>query len=164
MVMNKKGSTDLMFLIIVLFTVVLSSVLVYYTYSKVNDELANLGFSGEAMEASESVKSGLGFLDYFFLMCFIGMMIVMVLLAFMIRSHPALFLIFIILMILTVVVSTSISNAWYSLSVDTELASTISTKFPISNFLMRNLPLEVAVFGIVLLIITYSKTQAGAPY
>jgi hypothetical protein len=66
-------------------------------------------------------------------------------------------------MIVTIVVAVSISNAYYQLSLQQTLASTISAKFPIADYLMRNLPFEIAIFGIVLLIIMYSKTQEGLP-
>jgi glucan phosphoethanolaminetransferase (alkaline phosphatase superfamily) len=146
-----------------LFVLIIAAVLSVYTFNKVTDALKEQGVSGEALEVTEKMNSSMDFLDYFFLMVFIGMFIAMIILAFMIRTHPALFIPYILLMVITIVVSVAISNAYYAFSLEETLASTISAKFPIADYLMRNLPLEIGIFGIVLLIIMYSKTQEGLP-
>ena len=154
---------DTMFFSIMLFVLIIAAVLSVYTFNKVTDALKEQGLTGEALEVTEKMNSSMDFLDYFFLMVFIGMFIAMIILAFMIRTHPALFIPYILLMIITIVVSVAISNAYYAFSLEETLASTISAKFPIADYLMRNLPLEIGIFGIVLLIIMYSKTQDGSP-
>jgi len=74
--------------------------------------------------------------------------------AFLLKTHPAMYIVTIILIGALALVAGPLSNTWEELSLDTNLASTI-TGYPKTNFVMQNLPpLEIVwclITGIVLI-------------
>ena len=93
--------------------------------------------------------------DYFIVAIFAGLVIATVLSAFLINVHPAFLWLFILIMTLAVIVSVPLSNAY-------QLADlTAKTSFPLTGFIMNNLPLLTVITGIFAVVVVYAKSRFG---
>jgi hypothetical protein len=91
------------------------------------------------------------------------MMIVSIGLAIMVPTNPAFVPIAILLTILGVVVAVPISNTYEEI-MSASLLTGAQAAFPISTILLANLPIFIAVFGVLFIIVTFAKLrmQGGA--
>jgi len=93
----------------------------------------------------------------------IGLSLVVILSAFYIQSQPAFFVGGVIFLIILVVLSSFLGNAYYKFASSTVLNS-YANNFPITYWLFENLPLISLVIGIILAVVMYGKTSSVNPY
>lgn len=86
----------------------------------------------------------------------VGAGVALILSAFMIKTHPAFFIIFFILQIIFAFISISFANAWDGIWTGSALASTAS-QFGMWTFLMRYLPFVSMGLGIITAIAIFAK-------
>lgn len=99
-----------------------------------------------------------GVLDNSFLFLTIGMMFVMLILAFMVIIHPVFFVFYFIMLGIVIFVSGAISNIYQTAAAEPELAST-AAKLLWTSHILNYLPLIVGVFGFILAIVMYKQYQ-----
>ena len=156
--MNHRGQFDLIEIIITVITVALLVLIVIFVNGKVTDVYKEqVDANSTAYKAIDKANSTFqGNLDKLFLGIFVILLLGMVILAFQIRSSPIFLIIFIILSIISTWFAAIISNVYMEVE-GTGLLTTALLHTPIMTFIMENLPIFIAGFAMVLLIVTYSK-------
>jgi flagellar biosynthesis protein FliQ len=95
----------------------------------------------------------------------VGMVISIFVGSYMVTTRPVFFVPYIFIVIIAVLVSVGISNAYQEVATNPTLASTFSG-FVGSNFLMFNLPIWMTVIGFVggIIMFVRMKSQEGTQY
>lgn len=99
-------------------------------------------------------------LDYFVLIFFIGSILGLIVSAWFIRTHPVFMVIYIVVWILSVGLSTVFSNVWETVSSQPAFASYVSD-FPVSNYLLGHMALYLAVIGFIGIVVTFGKPNSS---
>ena len=160
--MNKKAQFDLIEIVITLITIAFLILIVILVNDKVTDVYKDKITDTDSTaykaidKANTTFQSGL---DKLFVGIFIILLIGMVILAFYIQASVLFLAIFILLTIISTWFAAVISNV-YMTTEATGIFATALTYLPMQTFIMENLPLFVAGFGMVLLVITYAKNIA----
>jgi len=155
--MNNKGSiVDIFLVIAVCFAAAIGMVA---SYNAIDDALqqtqSQIGSNAAANETLQAARDSMETFDYFIVAIFAGLVIATVLSAFLINVHPAFLWLFILIMTLAVIVSVPLSNAY-------QLAElTAKSSFPLTGFIMNNLPLLTVITGIFAVVVVYAKSRFG---
>jgi hypothetical protein len=99
--------------------------------------------------------------NYSFVFIVIGLILISFYGVLMINSNPAIFIISLMLLAIAIIVSVPISNAYYYLSINSDIASA-TNQFDVMSTMMYNLP-EIIGVGFLLIIIIglYAKYNRG---
>ena len=127
--------------------------------------LVELQTTPEMAPASSMLEQGketMKFVDWMIVLAMFGLGIVVLILAFHIRSHPALFAIGVLALTITVVVAAVFANAYYDFSSDAQIAYAAS-QFQLTYVIFQNLPTIVLIYGGLVAIVIYGKMAGGAP-
>ena len=156
--MNTRGQFDLIEIVITVITVALFILIVLFVNANVTEKMktmvSNDTVAYQAIEKAESTFSGS--LDKLFLAIFVILLIGMIILAFYIQSSPLFLILFIILSVISTWFAAVISNVYMEIeATGVFVAELLHT--PIMTFIMENLPIFIAAFAMILLIVTYSK-------
>ena len=168
--MNKKGQfTDLFLFMIVALVILFVSGLFIYMGIRVNDQLDD---SFEEMDKSDNVNYteikdntfgdvNIAFNSLYWLtiLMIVGMMLSIFIGSYMVTTRPIFFVPYFFIVIIAVLVSVGISNAYQEVATNPTLASTFAG-FVGSNFLMFNLPVWMTVIGFVGGIIMFVKMKS----
>lgn len=157
--MNKKGDIqDLVTLIVVIVGFAIAGILAYKFMGEFNDQVADddvlTNHSKEILTTAEGRMPGV--FDGGLLVVLILFTIVMLISAWYIDTHPAIFIIAFILVIAIVVVAGALSHSFEEFTQTPEMINATSD-FPISVFVLDNLPVLVFVIGVALVIVLFAK-------
>ena len=87
---------------------------------------------------------------------FIALVLGLLITSWLIGANPLFMFVYFIIVTIGTLVSTILSNVWESITTDANLVGTLGV-FPLTNHLLTNLPLYVAVVGVIGIIIMYAK-------
>ena len=107
----------------------------------------------EALEGSQAVSARM---DYVIFGVFIGLVLALIISGWFIGGNPIFMVIYFLVVVMGVVLSTVLSNVWETVSSASIFGTTVSA-FPITNNLMTNLPLYLAVIGFLGIIVMFAK-------
>lgn len=160
MVLNKKASaTDITYLMIFLVGLGMVTILAVHLNSEVSTAFIDSGHMSlaaeEAINKTTTAIDG-GLLDNIFLIVFAGMVLSIVILAFMINVHPAFSVVYIIVSIVNVLVSVPLANVYYEYRTNAVLSSA-ATGFTIQGHILSNLPIYMLIISIIVGVATYAK-------
>lgn len=153
-----RGSiNDLFYVILIIFifaivTLVAGRILVEWD-SATNSTL-NATYAQQGMRALEALNLG-------FILLLVGGAIAVILMAFMIPSHPVFFIISIILLLVFIVVVPQISNIYLQIA-GTDSMVDLGNQYSTMTVIMQNLPLFFVVIGIIVMIVMYAKIRGGS--
>ena len=108
----------------------------------------------------DSGKNAIGVFDYGLAFILFGTMAFVLLAASLIDTHPALFPMGLIILMIIIIAAVAVSNANYELS-RSEQMSDAADALPMLVYVMDNLPLILIVYGAILLIVLYGKLSLG---
>jgi len=102
-------------------------------------------------------------LDGIFVFVVFMLFLAVILSAFYIKTHPAFFIISIVLLLIIITISASFSNAFgdFVNSTSTTTGVPMDTQYPGIYAIFSNLPTILFIFSIILIIVMYGKTQSG---
>ena len=161
--MNKKGSAvDLIILIVVLFAVGAVFMATFSgfnsVYDTIYDEVNKTSPRGaEVLEVGQNLDTNF---DYLFLIAYVSAMLFMFISVYFIDTHPIFIGLYLILWIVSIVISIPISNAFQDFAASSAVSG-ISSGFSYTNVIMEFLPIITMVLGFILLIIMYAKYKYG---
>lgn len=158
--MNKRGGfTDLFIFLIVAFVIVLFSGVFIYLSSTVTDEfrenIDNMGLVGDGNQnASQVLENTLGhannsFTALYWISVFLifGMILAIFIGSYMVTTKPVFFIPYMFVVIIAVIVSVPISNAYDTIKDNATLSATFSN-FVGANWILGQLPIIVSIVGI----------------
>ena len=158
---NKKGSSviDIIFVMVFLVVIGLIFFFVNYSFSEVKDDIIAGGDLGATESANlESYYQGFSsWNDYAVGFIFFGLIIGILVTAYFVDAHPVFFVISLILFIFVIFVGVFVSNAFQEVINETDLAVT-KTHFPITIFIINNLIMLLIATFVMMSIILYGKS------
>jgi len=157
--MNKKAQFDLIEIIIFLITLSVLVMITIYVNDKVTTGYKELTPDVNSTAYKAIDKTNLTFktgYDKLFLGLLFILLIGMGITAYQIQSSPIFIIVFLILTVISTWVSAIISNTYMKIE-QTGVFHDSLTYLPMQTFVMEHLPIIIAGFGVILLIVTYSK-------
>lgn len=128
---------------------------------KLNDSIQSQTQDTFNQTMLNQTNSALGVFDSGLPFIFFGFILAMLLLAWKLRSNPAFLLILIIIIAITVIIAAAISNTWFEVARSPSLVES-SNDYPLSVYLIENMPLFIGVLGFLVLIFMFAKPKAEA--
>lgn len=180
LVKQKKGAvTDIFVFMIIAFILALLCVMFLYISQITNEAFMNnteafqsmYGDSNEVnatviiTETFGQVPTAFEALKWITTMLIVGMMISLFISAFLIRTHPVMLFVHIIIVIIAIVCSVAMSNAYMEIYASPTLAQYF-TGFWGQNFIFENLPVWVTLIGftqIIILLANMVREGGGSP-
>ena len=166
MVTGKKGGlTDLFVLMVVMLVMVIFFVAMTYiantTYSQLRTDLGDKMAGDKNMsdivdETLGKVVISYGTLRWISLMLIIGYIFSILITSYLVKTNPAYFIPYIIIVIVAIIVSAYISNAWAEIILDETLKDTFAL-FTGANWIFSYLPYWIAIIGIFSGILMYAN-------
>lgn len=157
---NKKGSMfDMFYVCAILFVICIGIFFVHKVWNELSPELeADTDFGGteEGKAALGSVTSTINGFNVLFVLIMVFAFIAVIVLAFMIDTHPIMFVIALVILLLTGLLGTIFSNMFTEFTGDSELQNETNT-FSAPVHVMDNLPRYILVAGMLLMIIMYGR-------
>jgi len=180
MIKNKRGAfSDLFLFLIISFVVLLVSGMFIYMSVLTRDRLKsltspteNVNYTAVIDEVYEPVVNSYKMLYWLSIFIIVSMVISIFIGSYMVNTRPVFFIPYIFIVIIAVVVSVGISNAYQTLATDETLAPVFLgdggeyTGFGGSNYMMWYLPLWIVAIGFIGGIIMFirKKSEEFTPY
>lgn len=155
--MNKKGSlVDIVYIIVVVFVFGVVILFGAKVLNSFNTEVATItGIPAEAISANTKLEGHYGgVMDNMTMFLLIGFGISALVMASMVRIHPAFFFIYFIMLIVVIVISAVMSNVYGEIAESSQLTGIADTMF-MTGKILQFLPIIIGVFGTILSIIMY---------
>lgn len=165
--MDKRASVrDIVFIAVILFMFAIGFFVVYnITYTVTNSMMgiSVINSSASAVKALQGSQKVADRMDYVIFGLLIGLILALIITGWFIGGNPIFMVIYFLVVIITVVFSTVLSNTWETTTQSSIFGNTV-THFPITNNIMSNLPVYMAVIGFLGIVVMFAKpyvTGAG---
>lgn len=155
--MNKRGGLfDIFIVLIVLFIVLIFFAGFIYGWNALTDNVItaanqNPNVPGNVTKAAEDVfgkiNTALPALQWVGLALIVAMILGIMVSNFLVKAHPAFFVIYILITIVAVIFSVSLSNAYQSILTTDNPITTNLQQFTALNHIMLNLPIWTTIIG-----------------
>jgi hypothetical protein len=153
---------DVILISILLVSIGVTLFLLGYVNHKIIDGITNTTIMDENPNVQASIRvyntQVNPKLDYLFLAVFIGLVFGLMVSAWFIDSHPIFMVLFIIVLIIGVAMSTILANFWETIANNIIFENNISN-YPITNHILLNLPYYLAVIGVIGMIVVFGKPK-----
>lgn len=118
--------------------------------------------SSIATSIESDAQSAVNQFDFITVTAWLALHIGVLITAWLLRSHPVVFVIAIILTAILVLVAAPLSNAWVEFTEDSNISSEIvfSSSLPITDFIMSNLPLFEVIWAFVTCIVMFGMAKS----
>lgn len=156
-----KGQVlDLIMLFIIIAVIAVSLLLgSHIYYNGMQEKFPNSQIGNTSKTAVESTFQ---VFDYGLMMVMVGIGMATMISAFFIRSHPIFFIASLMILVIVIIVSAPISNALMGFATSDSISDE-SDRYPITVWILGNLPMIATVFGIIVIIALYAKGSGGGP-
>lgn len=160
--MNNKGSiADILWLILIVFIGGILFFTVDYVYNEYETKWINTTAVNEtpnAISVVEDVGDHLDSrLDWIVFIFLVGGTLAIIITAWLVGGHAILTWIYFIMLVILVAVSSVFSHVWGVFSTKTIFGTLATTNFPITNFILNNFPMYIAIVGFLGMIIIFAK-------
>lgn len=155
--LGKKGSLqDIMFIIGVLLFFGLIILFGFRVSSAYNEQIQGMADIPDNAKAASSSLTGqyTGILDNVFLLLTIGLAIVSLILAAMVRVHPVFIPIFFIILVITIFVAGVASDIFQSIASNPNMV-VYANQLVFTSTVLEYLPLFIGIFGTLLMVVMY---------
>jgi len=166
---NKKASIqDVLYIIIMIVVITVGTLLVYKIHNEINlkfqesDDITTEGKT--AMTQIENIYTGV--LDNTFMLLVIGLCIVAVALAAMVRIHPVFIVFFIILLLIIIFLAGVFSNVYQSVASNSIMVDAndstvyLADRLTFMSYTMQFLPFITGVIGFLMAFVMYKSWQS----
>ena len=175
LIKNKKGSfVDLFVFMIFAFILVVVIGFLMYIFGQAEDGLHeamdDMEFGDGTTNTTEVINESVGVtttsltaLYWLSVLIIFGMILGIFIGSYMVTTKPVFFVPYLFIWIIAIIVAVPISNTYETLSADPTLASTYAN-FVGANFILNNLPMMIAIIGIVGAIIMFTRMGRREEY
>lgn len=162
--MNKKGSIqDLITIGIILVAFAMAILIMYKISSEILDEFESddrVSSNANAISSYTQINSMYpNVIDNSFLFLAIGLGIVALMLAMMVRVHPVFIVFFIIVLVIIIFVSGVLSNIYLEMANTAELNS-VAAELTYTTHIIGKLPIIIGILGFLLAAVMYKLWSA----
>jgi hypothetical protein len=158
--MNKKGSLQDVYFIVALFLgIALILIIALFLINKFNDSIApalNNAQSTTGDPLNHIATFSNNTFNSIYLFVFIGLIITLIISAFLTQIHVIFFPIFFFLLIGAIYLSAMLSNVYEAFKNSSVFTSQISN-LPAMDYLLLNLPYVIGIIGMITLIVLFAK-------
>lgn len=112
--------------------------------------------SDAAVESLSAVSTISNRMDYVIFGLFIGLILGVIITGWFVGGNPIFMFIYFIVVVIAVILAMIFSNVWDTVSQSSIFGTTV-THFTITNNIMGNLPLYIAIIGIIGLVVMFAK-------
>ena len=154
------SARDMMVIAGIGFTLAITLLILHFSYTTISDNLLNTTQFNDSTYTRNAFIRGqelINRFDWVFFVGFISLIMVALITAWFVASHPVLSFIFFLVVVVTVCLSAVLSHAWYRIIITGPGFSDTLQYFPITNHVMGNLPMYMAIVGMALLVVVFSK-------
>ena len=172
---NRRGQTafeDIFYVMAFLFFAGLLFFFAYYTYNThIKEELSSAltgsigsttdAYGNDNMNVSRvlsQTSGGVSIFNSLYPLLLIGLIIVTVISAYNMGSHPVFFFVMILVLMVVLILSVVLSNTYHQITSASEFSSTLGT-FNIYDIFMKYLPFVMLI--IVIIVVVVMSTQGG---
>jgi hypothetical protein len=155
--------SDLFVFGFIIFAVSLVVVIGGYIFSGMQaNSVINQTFTmnGTTLNASNFFDRFYNMFDWFTVLLAIFFIIAMIILGYILPSHPIFTFLGLLLIIVWLIVAPQLSNAFITMMQTTPIGA-VATKFPLTSLLMYYLPVIGLVAAVITNIVTYGKSGGG---
>jgi hypothetical protein len=154
----KKGSiVDIIGAVTLVFFFSISAILGWFILDQFQSS-AGVVASGMNTTYIDQAKTAQEVWDWGILFILFGSMLFALITAYMVDTHPALFVFGIIVFMITLVVTMIVSNAFYAFYNTADLATSVA-EYPNLIYVMNHLVEIMMVYGFIMLIVVYAKLR-----
>lgn len=161
----KKDITEIFFATLILFVFAIMSLISYNILANFNNVVQDndlLGDVGSDIVSQHTTKFPATF-DNAFAFIFVGLGLILVISAFMVRNHPIFFVFIMIVFALFIIVNAVLANVYEDFASQSDLAE-LRDEFPIQEYIMGLFPFFIFFLSLVVAIIQYSKDYSRGGY
>lgn len=160
--MKRGVISDAMLFTILLFVVSIGLLVVYVAYDEINTALAanDLIPQDEKDRFAAAADDFPGTWDYVFLTVFIGVVVGILVISYLLATQPVFFFVFMFIVVVLGALSGFIANAFEDIILDPVLGASAGN-FPIMSFIMSNYLIFIVVMVMLMLIVFYAKPNEG---
>jgi len=155
--MNKRGGAEAIFLIAAVPIVILAFFATWiFVHGMVTDTLVNIetaegqpNISDIAQDTIVHVDDGIQFLRIIAFVIFFGLILSFLIISTFLKSHPYLYIVYVLVSLFGTIVSVYISNAYTESLLSIPNIGDVLQTFTVMNFVMQNLPFIVGSVGLI---------------
>lgn len=162
--LNKKGITDIIYVVITGIVIILTIVIGYKIMTAFNNQIQDTeSITVEAKEIYSITKEKYeGTMDTFFIMVYFIIYIAALISAWFIDTHPVFFVLSVIVLVLLLVGIVPMVKMTEEMVSQSELLDTGWTnQFPIMSFVVNHFFAIIVIQAMLLIIVMYAKTRSG---
>jgi hypothetical protein len=170
--MNKKGSLiDVILWMVIAFIVIFVFAGFFFMFVTMNSSLSaipdipSIGFHNSVAQTFTQVSNAMPILQWVVVAFIFAMILSIFISNFLIKVHPVFFIIYILLVIVAVIFSAYLSNAYETILNSNNALTPTLEQFTGANFIMLNLPYISAIVGVlgsIFLLINIIRDTGGA--
>ena len=153
------ASRDVLMVGVILFMLAIGFFVIYNISNTVTNKMmgiAAINESAAAVSALQGSQKVTAQMDYVIFGVFIGLVLAIIITGWFIGGNPIFMAIYFLISIIAVVISTVFANTWETVS-QASIFGTDVAAFPITNNLMLNLPIYMAVIAFLGLVVMFAK-------
>ena len=153
------ASRDVLMVGVILFMLSIGFFVIYNVANQVTQRMIGISAINEshaAVQALQGSQKVTAKMDYVIFGVFIGLVLAIIITGWFIGGNPIFMAIYFLISVIAVVISTVFANTWETVS-QASIFGTSVAAFPITNNLMLNLPLYMAVVAFLGLVVMFAK-------
>lgn len=157
--MNKKGSVpDMIYFVVIMFLLAFVVVILWVLFQAIDTSFqATDSITNEGKSIESGIKNRfVSIMNNVFLLGFVGFFIAIVIGAWFIRVHPAIFWLSIPILVFIVFIAAIYSNFWFSITTESLIADA-ADDFPIIKFIFENYVYLITVLVLIIAGVLYMK-------
>lgn len=161
--MNKRGDlTTILILIAIMLGLAFASIIFATVFNSLTEEMKDIpGIPNNTISTIQTAQtSAPKLLDFLVFFTFVAFFIGLIISSIYIDVNPAVLIVFIVFLIIAVLLSGQVSNA-YNQFVHDDALSVTAEGFPLTNMLIggKYFPIIILVVGAIVVVILYGKTR-----
>ena len=162
---DKRGNVlDVVFLPVILFGTAIFLFFIYFVFTSIQTPLGE-NLQGEWSDAPSfltSVQDGLKVFDSMFPVLLVGLILMLIISAYLIDSYPFFFFISLIVFVVALIIAVVLSNVHADLILNNPAFASIVGDWEKTNWIMNRLPIIVCGVAFAVAIALYTKFPKGA--
>lgn len=158
---GKRGSLqDIAFAIVIMFFLGFILLISFKVMDEWDNQIQSLDIVPDnAKDASTQLRGNFpGIIDNMVLFFFVGLSIIIWILASLVRVHPIFLIFFMIGLVMLVIVAAAMSNVYQEAAANSELTA-LADELVFTSHILNFLPLWIGIIGLVLMAVTYKVFQ-----
>ena len=165
--MDKKGSVrDVLLIGILIFVFGIGFFIIFFMSNTVITAMLSMpaiNSSAATVAALQGSQNVTHQMDYVIFGLFIGLILALLISGWFIGANPIFMVIYFLVIVMAVIFGSMMSNVWETTTQSSIFGTTINS-FPITNNLLTNLPIYIAIIGFLGMIVMFAKPYLSGGY